>query len=128
MKVLTAQASSSAAAAKAAFKETCVACQKTYYSENAYQNHLGSQRHRQRAAALERTHGIGQDTPSVLSSTISLGEPIGNPSSARRNVDLDADVEEDFAQVVSGLKDTTISETTPPKWPTHPMAECSKTC
>jgi pre-60S factor REI1 len=110
-KVLSAQENSSAAAAKAAFKETCAACQKTYYSENAYQNHLGSQRHRQRAATLEKNHGVGLDTPSVISSTISLGEPIG--AAAREDVD-DAEVEEEFAKVVSSMKDAKIKDVTPP--------------
>ncbi|KAL8870649.1 MAG: hypothetical protein Q9198_007582, partial [Flavoplaca austrocitrina] len=53
-KVLTAQATSTAAAAKASFEKQCPACQKTYYSENAYQNHLGSQKHRLRLAALNK--------------------------------------------------------------------------
>lgn len=110
-KVLTAQASSSAAAAKAAFETICSACQKTYYSKNAYQNHLESQKHRLRMAAL---HNGGKGTAddeinSVMSSTFSLGEPISQVSTEP----VDAEAEAEFSDIVSGIKETSIGGTEP---------------
>jgi pre-60S factor REI1 len=106
-KVLTAQASSSAAAAKASFERSCSVCQKTYYSENAYQNHLGSLKHRQKVATAER--GFDAETGSVMSSTFSVGEPIQTTASEA----LDPVAEEEFSKVVDGMKDTSLEEKSP---------------
>ncbi|KAL4817468.1 C2H2 type zinc-finger-domain-containing protein [Aspergillus spinulosporus] len=95
-KVLAAKASSNAAAAKASFERTCVACQKTFYSENSYQNHVKSSKHKAREARLNRENA--DDTSSVMSSTFSLGEPINKPREA------------DVAAVTQGLKEATIAE------------------
>lgn len=107
-KVLTAQASSSAAAAKASFERVCLECQKTYYSENAYQNHLGSQKHRLRAAAHQHGNPGPQDdeTGSLISSTISLGEPIENASVGTN----DPEAEAEFSEVVNGIKEASLEE------------------
>ena len=119
-KVLNAQASSSAVAAKASFEKVCAACQKTYYSENAYQNHLGSQRHRLREAVSlkDGKPAADDETASVMSSTISLGEPISTtqpaddvPDSITASIDPEAEAE--FSKVVHGIKETTISEDKP---------------
>ncbi|KAI6244653.1 Cytoplasmic 60S subunit biogenesis factor REI1 [Erysiphe necator] len=72
-KVLQAQAHSTAAATKAAFQKTCAACDRTYFSENAHRNHLGSQKHKNNIASM-RDNEI--EKLSVLSSTFSLGESI----------------------------------------------------
>lgn len=92
-KVLTAKATSSAAAAKASFEKSCSACQKTYYSDNAYQNHLKSQKHRLRIAALQSGNKVvrGDTMSSLSSSTFTLGEPIN------------ADIE--FAELIGGVAD-----------------------
>ncbi|KAL4764177.1 putative C2H2 finger domain protein [Aspergillus foveolatus] len=95
-KVLAAKASSNAAAAKASFEKTCVACQKTFYSENSYQNHVKSSKHKAREARLNRENA--DDTSSVMSSTFSLGEPINKPREA------------DVAAVTESLKEATIAE------------------
>ena len=123
--MLTAQASTSAAAAKASFEKTCTSCHKTYYSENAYQNHLGSQKHRLRVAALqsgERTLG-DDEANSVLGSTISLGDPISTSVSV---ID-DPEAEAEFSKVVNGMKDTSIAEKSPvsrrPSGPQQTMSE-----
>lgn len=110
-KVLTAQASSSAAAAKASFEKTCSACQRTYYSENTYQNHLSSQKHRLRIATLQKrdTACGGDETSSVMSSTFSLGEPIA--VAPIETVDPEAEAE--FSEVVNGIKETSIDESEP---------------
>src|SRR6201986_223377 len=52
-KVLATQADAAATAARALFEKVCEVCQKTYYSENAYNNHLGSKRHKINTAQLK---------------------------------------------------------------------------
>ena len=124
-KVLSAQATSSAAAAKASFEKPCTACQKTYYSENAYQNHIGSQKHRARIAA---THNggvptIDDEASSIMSSTISLGEPIRTAAME----DHDIEAEREFSKVINGIKDTNLEEQEPvsrrPSRPHHSSNE-----
>ncbi|KAL8715817.1 MAG: hypothetical protein Q9220_000484 [cf. Caloplaca sp. 1 TL-2023] len=108
-KVLTAQATSSAAAEKASFQRQCDACQKTYYSENAYQNHLGSQKHRLRLTTLSNG-GASKSDPevdSIISSTISLGEPI----SLQPTQSIEPDTEADFSKVIDGIKETKLADT-----------------
>ncbi|MCJ1293528.1 hypothetical protein MMC34_005083 [Xylographa carneopallida] len=124
-KVLNAQAHSSAAAAKASFERSCTACQKTYYSENAYQNHLGSLKHRQRIIALEsgEGHAADDETTSVMSSTISLGEPIESGPSEH----IEPEAEAEFSKVVDGIKDASLEEKEPvsrrPSRPHHSAKE-----
>ncbi|KAL4804473.1 C2H2 type zinc-finger-domain-containing protein [Aspergillus unguis] len=95
-KVLAAKATSNAAAAKASFEKTCVACQKTFYSDNSYQNHVKSSKHKAREARLSRENA--DDSSSVMSSTFSLGEPINK---SREN---------GVANVTEGLKQAKIEE------------------
>lgn len=118
--MLNAQASSSAVAAKASFEKVCTACQKTYYSENAYQNHLGSQKHRLRAAVLadDGKPVMDDETASVMSATISLGEsitiaPATNDLAEPPAVSIDPEAEAEFSKVVNGIKETSLSETGP---------------
>ncbi|KAI9718704.1 MAG: hypothetical protein M1812_003878 [Candelaria pacifica] len=124
-KVLTAQASSTAAAAKASFEKACIPCQKTYFSENAYQNHLGSQKHKMRLTSLQNG-GVGvpnDETASVLSSTFSLGDPVETSSQSAQ----DPEVEAEFSKVVDGIKEASINEAEPvsrrPTRPHHSAAE-----
>ncbi|CAL5870466.1 uncharacterized protein PFLUO_LOCUS4703 [Penicillium psychrofluorescens] len=91
-KVLAAKATSSEAAAKASFEKTCQACQKTFFSENSYQNHIKSAKHKQREARLNKEG----DDASVMSSTFSFGEPVNK--------------ENDVSKVTDGLKTATIEE------------------
>lgn len=73
-KVIANKESAAATAAKASFEKSCSVCQKTYYSDNAYANHLSSQRHR---ANVQKASLTGVDeASSVTSSAFSLGEPI----------------------------------------------------
>ena len=94
-KVLATQAINTAAAAQAAFAKVCTICQKTYYSENAYQNHLSS-----------RTHKLKE----VTSRTASL-----QPTSSVTDLTADSEfrdpaAEAEFEKVVAGMKDTSIQE------------------
>ncbi|KAF6840233.1 zinc finger protein Yan [Colletotrichum plurivorum] len=121
-KVLQARAAQSAEAEKAMFERTCEACQKSYSSENAFQNHLTSQKHKVRVASIARRKGpIADDASSVMSSTFSLGEPI----SVDKETELDSEAEEEFTQVVEGLKKAQIDESkddrpSPVKRPSNP--------
>ncbi|KAL4935010.1 hypothetical protein BDV06DRAFT_140306 [Aspergillus oleicola] len=98
-KVLQAKATSTAAAAKASFEKTCVACQKTFFSENSYKNHVKSSKHKAREARHNRDNA--DDTLSVMSSTFSLGEPINKARDGN---------EADVANVTEDLKGATIAE------------------
>lgn len=119
-KVLQARATQEAAAEKAYFERTCDACERTYLSENAYENHISSQKHKQRVAAMIRRGGVPDDA-SVMSSTFSLGEP----NVADKDAGLDSEVEEEFTHVVEGLKQANLEEKddgrpSPVKRPSHP--------
>ncbi|PKY04468.1 hypothetical protein P168DRAFT_297315 [Aspergillus campestris IBT 28561] len=94
-KVLAAKASTTAAAARASFEKSCAACQKTFYSENSYQNHIKSSKHRAREARLDRDDA--DDRSSVMSSTFSLGEPINKPQT-------------EVSKLTNGLQQTTLQE------------------
>ena len=132
-KVLNAQASSSAVAAHASFEKSCPACSKTYYSENAFQNHLGSQKHKLRSAILLKDGQVPTDdeAASVMSSTVSLGEPISTgpppPAAEAQPVSIDPEAEAEFSKVVDGIKETKISEDEPlscrPTRPYHSSTE-----
>ncbi|KAH3549118.1 hypothetical protein KXW19_001803 [Aspergillus fumigatus] len=97
-KVLAAKATSTAAAAKASFEKSCLACQKTFYSENSYQNHVKSSKHKAREARMSKD--LADDSSSVMSSTFSLGEPIN------KSQEGDSEV----AKVADNLKTSTIEE------------------
>ena len=94
--------------AKASYEKSCSGCQKTYYSENTFRNHVGSQKHRLRVAALQRgdSSAGGDDTSSVISSKFSLCEPINRVP--KENVN--AETEARFSQIVNGIKDASIHE------------------
>jgi pre-60S factor REI1 len=102
-KVLQAQASTTAAASKAAFEKTCTVCAKTYFSENAYQNHIGSAKHRAKVA-LAGDKSVDDGISSVMSSTFSLGEPMPTQEP------IDSDAEEEFNEVVEGIKKTNLQD------------------
>lgn len=106
-KVLAAQAVTDAAAKKAGFEKTCEICQKTYFSENAYRNHMGSQKHKLRVAAGSRKASVnGSSAPSVTDSTTS-----GGVHTIRHTEGLE--VEAEFEKVVHGIKETSLEEQDP---------------
>lgn len=106
-KVLAAQASNNAEALKSTYERSCEVCAKTYFSENAYQNHIGSQKHRVKALAQEGGSGVSDETSSVMSSTFSLGQPVV----AKKEMDLDSD--DEMETVVTAVKKTTLKESEP---------------
>lgn len=124
-KVLQARASSAAAADKAYFERACEACNKTYYSENAYQNHLLSSKHKANEAASGGPRRRQDDeTTSVISSTFSLGEP----TSVAKN-DLDSDAEDEFNQVIESLQKAKVSaeqRPSPVSRPSNPKPSAHK--
>ncbi|XDG05829.1 hypothetical protein ABKA04_005444 [Annulohypoxylon sp. FPYF3050] len=119
-KVLQARAETSAEADRAGFQQFCEVCQRTYYSENSFRNHISSQKHKAKEAALQRRGPSQDDASSVMSSTFSLEPP------ATDNKQVDSEAEEEFNEVVEGLQKTSITERpSPVKRPSnpHPSAE-----
>jgi pre-60S factor REI1 len=84
-------------------------CVRTYFSENAYQNHLGSQKHKAKLAAVGDQHD--DETSSVMSSTFSLGEPTATNEATEDEIDSEA--EEEFNEVVEGIKKTNLKDVIP---------------
>ncbi|KAJ2998188.1 hypothetical protein NUW58_g395 [Xylaria curta] len=116
-KVFQARAATAAEADRAGFQQLCEVCQRTYYSENSYRNHIGSQKHKAKEAALSRRGGTVDDASSVMSSTFSLGDPIPTPSE-----EVDSDAEDEFNEVVEGLQKTSLKDRpSPVKRPSHPV-------
>ncbi|PHH53580.1 Cytoplasmic 60S subunit biogenesis factor REI1 -like protein [Ceratocystis fimbriata CBS 114723] len=112
-KVLQAHAASNAEAEKAYFEKFCDACQKNYSSENSYNNHLLSSKHKQnynsRLRAAAATPAAKPDTleeSTTASSTFSLGEPIKTETP----VHDDEDDEKTVDKVAEAISKTAISE------------------
>jgi pre-60S factor REI1 len=107
-KVLANQATAAATAARAAFEKVCAACQRTYFSQNAYQNHIGSQKHKMRVAQLQAVSVTTQDddTESMMSSVVSLGDSVDTLPAK----ETDDGAEAEFSKVVDGLKETKIDD------------------
>jgi pre-60S factor REI1 len=119
-KVLANKATAAATAARASFEKGCEVCQKTYFSENAYINHLSSSKHKQNVAKAARSglKNREDDLNSVMSSTFSLGEPIEKV----RRESVDEDAEEEFQEVVDSMKDASLADGSEPvsRRPTRP--------
>lgn len=116
-KVLQSRAEVTAQTDKASFETTCEACSKTYFSENSYKNHISSKNHKMRAAALASrgpaTNGrnkVDDEVSSVMSSTFSLGEPASEAAKS----EIDSDAEEEFNEVVEGIKQAKIEDAASP--------------
>jgi len=105
-KVLANKASAAASAAKASFEKSCSPCQKTFFSENAFANHVNSQKHKTRTAKLSGGTSLDDSasvTGSMVSSAFSLGE-----SMAESEATVNGDGEQDLSKVVDGIKNTSI--------------------
>lgn len=107
---------------KAYFEKSCEACNKTYYSENAYQNHILSLKHKQNEAVVGPTANE-EEAKSVVSSTFSLGEP----APVSKN-EVDSDAEDEFNQVIEGLQKAKLSQQrpSPVKRPSNPRPATSE--
>ena len=121
-KVLQARAASSAETDKAYFERSCEPCGKTYYSENAYQNHISSQKHKASRAASKGSGRQDDEATSVISSTFSLGEP-----TAIEKDDVGSDAEDEFNQVIESLQKAKVSSEqqrpSPVKRPANPRPQ-----
>jgi pre-60S factor REI1 len=112
-KVLANKASQAATAARASFEKRCEPCEKTYYSEGAFVNHLNSQKHRILAA---RWNGkAGTETDSLVDSTFSLGEPLDVQSTTTESTvnGVDERAEEEFEEVVDSMKAARLEDASP---------------
>ena len=119
-RVLQAREESSANVGKSSFQKTCEACRKTYYSDNAYQNHLASSKHKSKELAMHKhnAHHV-DDASSLMNSTFSLGQP------TKRRASVDSDAEAEFTQVVERLKNADLEvnlqeRPSPVKRPSNP--------
>ncbi|KAI6783613.1 Cytoplasmic 60S subunit biogenesis factor-like protein [Emericellopsis cladophorae] len=117
-KVLQARAVTTAEEDKALFERVCEPCAKTYFSENAYQNHLLSQKHKNKISTTGQRPD--DETTSVISSTFTLGEP----APARRD-SVDSAAEQEFNEVVEGIQRTKLVQDeqnpSPVKRPSNPQ-------
>ncbi len=104
-KVLSAQANTSAAAAKASFERICDTCQKTYFSENVYQDHLSSKKHKLRVLATTK---LTPPCPESLTDTSTSQENAKDTTSPTERQEQEAEAE--FEKIVDGLKDTSLSQ------------------
>ncbi|OTB09628.1 hypothetical protein M426DRAFT_316176 [Hypoxylon sp. CI-4A] len=121
-KVLQARAATSAEADRTSFQQVCEVCQRTYYSENSYRNHISSQKHKAKEAAVQRRGPNQDDASSVMSSTFSLGDPVP----AANSEEVSSDAEDEFNEVVEGLQKASLAHRpSPVKRPSnpHPSAE-----
>jgi pre-60S factor REI1 len=124
-KVLANKATAAATAAKASFEKSCTICQKTYFSENAYNNHLNSQKHRTNVMKAGRDAQI-DDAASVSGSMVSSAFSLGE-SMAESEVTVNGDVEKEFSEVVEGVKNADLDADPPvsrrPSRPHHSSAD-----
>lgn len=109
-KVLNAQASTTAAKEQASYAKSCTICRKTYYSENAFQSHITSKAHKQKALAAS------SKSPSLTSSreTANGDEPIS------------PEAEAEFEGVVAGMTKTSLVDDVVPRLTNAPPPGLSR--
>jgi pre-60S factor REI1 len=94
-KVLANKASAAATAARASFEKKCDPCDKVFFSEGAFVNHVGSQKHKNAAAKYAKYGRVGGDqateTESMTGSTFSLGDPLETGSAREEMEDEEMD-------------------------------------
>jgi len=114
-KVLANKASAAATAARASFEKRCEACEKVYYSENSYANHVHSQKHRVLAARLASK--VGHETESMADSSFSLGDPMDTASTTASTVTVNADetakADDEFKKVIESMAKTGLEPALP---------------
>lgn len=84
-KVIDAQASATTAASRASFEKTCAACEKTYFSENAFYNHVGSKKHLKQVAQLRR-RAPADDAASIVTSQVTATVDESDDESEKEDV------------------------------------------
>lgn len=120
-KVLASKADAAATAARALFERACDACQKTYYSENAYNNHIQSKKHKLNAEQLSISQKRKEEDPgSLMSSTFSLGDAKGQADDS--DDEGDDEVKEELKKVLDGIQKTKLDDEADPisRRPTRP--------
>jgi pre-60S factor REI1 len=104
-KVLAAQASSTAAATRASYERSCRACERTYFSENAYNNHVKSQKHRAKVTMLQEGGvSLEDEANSIYSSTLSQE----HAADSREDSAIDVDLE--FSGVVGDMGNVSLRD------------------
>lgn len=103
-KVLQARAATTAQADKAGFERACETCQKNFFSENSFRNHINSSKHKARVAAVASRANGAKVIDDASSMTFSMGEPAPTDSV------VDSDAEEEFNEVVEGIKNTALND------------------
>ncbi|KAF3908148.1 hypothetical protein AA313_de0200168 [Arthrobotrys entomopaga] len=106
-KVLSSQAADREARDRASFEKPCQACGRTYYSQNAYNNHINSQKHKQRVTALSKL-GLGDGTESVVSAVFSMDDTEDGTTD-----DVEEDAKTELSNLVNNLSITNSSTATP---------------
>ncbi|KAI5807349.1 zinc finger protein [Peziza echinospora] len=115
-KVLHIQATSRLQKEKASFEKTCTPCGKTYFSENAYANHLTSSKHKQiveKSGATKR-RDEKDETGSVTSAAFSFGTGVPDEDAEAKTRNIISEIPEEgrqerlvadkeFAEVIAGL-------------------------
>lgn len=114
-KSLRAEETKREAISKATFEQRCNICRKTYYSQNSYDNHLSSKKHKTTVAALARSGKASAAPSTIASSTFSLGDPTSERASL-----AESDAEDDVSKVTEGLGKTDLNDT--PTSPTQSPA------
>ena len=102
-KVLSSRETSNAAAAKASFETACQTCQKTYFSENAYRDHLSSRKHKIKVLAAANGK-VKNSQPPQSPEKFSPHET----SVKSAAVNSAAELSPEMRTVVSGLKATSL--------------------
>ncbi|KAK5133848.1 hypothetical protein LTR08_007179 [Meristemomyces frigidus] len=130
-KVLANKATAVETAARANFEKRCDACEKSFFSEGAYINHIGSGKHKLLTARLSARGG--NETESMADSTFSLGEPMETASTTASTVTVNAEdaetdpaAEEELVKVVEGVKKTELNSPADPV-PSRPEATTAST-
>ncbi|KAF2719197.1 hypothetical protein K431DRAFT_286930 [Polychaeton citri CBS 116435] len=109
-KVLANRASAAATAARASFERKCDPCGKSFYSEGAFINHLGSQKHRVLAAKQARGSDDVTETESMADSTFTLGSTADVRSTSTLTADEKSAAEGEFEEIAESVKRTALAD------------------
>ncbi|EPX70960.1 ribosome biogenesis protein [Schizosaccharomyces octosporus yFS286] len=132
-KILSIQKHNEAVQKKAEFYRECNYCNKNFYSEGAYSSHLASKKHRENVRKFEiksRKDSLKQDdTSSITSSTLSMGEPVDESAEEEEIQNLSKRLASESVSVSdslrngSNLKDTSQAQASASKIPAEPTSE-----